>query len=66
MPEVNFTINEQTGEMEMQIEGVQGTSCSDVAKLVKELLGQPAREENTREFYVRPNVRPQIQNQKKA
>jgi hypothetical protein len=66
MPEVNFTINEQTGEMEMQIEGVQGTSCADVAELVKELLGQPTREENTREFFARSNVRPTIQNQKKV
>jgi hypothetical protein len=66
MPEVSFMINEQTGEMEMQIEGIQGTSCSDIAKLVKELLGQPTREENTREFYARPNVRLQIQPQKKA
>ena len=66
MPEVNFTINEQTGEMEMQIEGVQGASCADVAKLVKELLGQPAREENTREFYARSNIKPQIQRQKKV
>lgn len=66
MPEVNFTIDEQSGEMEMQIEGVQGTSCADVAKLVKELLGQPAREENTREFYARPNIKPQIQRQKKS
>ena len=66
MPEVNFTIHEQTGEMEMQIAGIQGTSCADVAKLVKELLGQPAREENTREFYARQQVRPQIQNQKKG
>lgn len=66
MPEVNFTINKQTGEMEMHIEGMQGTSCADVAKLVKDLLGQPQREENTREFYARPNVRPQVQNQKKV
>ena len=66
MPEVNFTINEQTGEMEMQIEGIQGTSCADVAKLVKELLGQPTREENTREFYARSNIKPQIQRKKKA
>lgn len=66
MPEVNFTINEQTGEMEMQIEGIQGPQCADIAKLVTELLGQPKREENTREFYARSNVRPQIQNQKKA
>lgn len=66
MPEVNFMINEQTGEMEMQIEGVQGTSCADVAKLIKELLGQPTREENTREFYARPTITPRIQNQKKV
>ena len=66
MPEVNFTIHEQTGEMEMHIEGIQGTSCADVAKLVKDLLGQPQHEENTREFYARSNVKPQIQNQKKA
>ena len=66
MPEVNFTINTETGEMEIQIEGIQGSLCTDVAKQVKELLGQPQREENTREFYARPNIRPQIQNQKKA
>lgn len=66
MPEVNFTIHEPTGEMEMQIEGVPGAACADVAKLVKELLGQPNREENTREFYALTNVRPQIQNRKKA
>ncbi|MBS1808808.1 MAG: DUF2997 domain-containing protein [Acidobacteria bacterium] len=66
MPEVNFTINEQTGEMEMQIEGVQGTSCADVAKLVKELLGQPAREENTREFFARSNIKLPIQPQKRT
>jgi hypothetical protein len=52
--------------MDMQIEGVQGASCADVAKLVKELLGQPTREENTREFYARSNVKPKIQPQKKA
>lgn len=66
MPEVNFTIDIETGEMEIQIEGIQGTLCTDVAKQVKELLGQPQREENTREFYARPTVKPQIQNQKKA
>ena len=66
MPEVNFTIHEQTGEMEMQIEGVQGTSCAEVAKLVKELLGQPTREENTHEFYARSNVKLPIQPRKRT
>jgi DUF2997 family protein len=64
MPEINFTIDEQTGEMEMKVEGVQGPQCADVTKIVTELLGAPGLEENTEEFYARPNVRPQIQNRK--
>jgi hypothetical protein len=64
MPEINFTINEESGEMEMKVEGVQGPQCADVAKLVTELIGAPEREENTREFYTPTVVRPQIQNRK--
>ena len=64
MPEINFTIDAQTGEMEMKVEGVQGPQCADVAKIVTELLGAPGLEENTEEFYARLNVRPQIQNKK--
>ena len=64
MPEINFTINEQTGEMEMKVKGVQGPQCADVAKIVTELTGAPEREENTQEFYARANLRPQIQNKK--
>ena len=61
MPEVEFTINTETGEMEMRIEGIKGASCADVAKIAKELLGAPEREENTPEFYVRPQTNRQIQ-----
>ena len=61
MPEINFTIEEQTGELAMKIAGVPGAQCTDVAKLVTEMLGEPAREENTPEFYVRAQVRPPIQ-----
>jgi len=64
MPEINFTIDPQTGEMEMKVEGVQGPQCADIAKFVTELLGAPEREENTKEFYARPGVKPQIQNRK--
>ncbi len=64
MPEINFTIDEQTGEMEMKVEGVQGPQCADIARLVTELLGAPEREENTKEFYARPTVRPQVQGRK--
>jgi hypothetical protein len=60
MPEVEFTINTETGEMEMKVEGVQGPACGDVARLAKELLGEPEREENTPEFYVRTQVKGHI------
>ena len=66
MPEVNFTIDIQTGEMEMKVEGIKGPHCADVAKIVTELIGMPEREENTSEYYERSNVRPQIQNRKKV
>jgi len=64
MPEVEFTINTETGEMEMHIEGIKGQACADVAKLAKELLGDPEREENTPEFYMRPQVQKQVQPKK--
>ena len=44
MPEINFTIDPQTGEMEMKVEGVQGPQCADVAKIVTDLAGAPEQE----------------------
>ena len=60
MPEVDFSIDTETGEMQMHIEGVKGASCNDIAKLAKELLGTPEREEVTPEFYQRTHVAPQV------
>lgn len=65
MPEIEFTINTDTGEMEMKIEGVKGASCSDVAKIATDLLGAPQKEERTREYYVQSNAKPLIQNKKR-
>jgi len=66
MPEINFTIDSQTGEMEMKVEGVRGPQCADVAKIITELTGAPERDGNTPEFYACPTIRPQVQNKKKA
>lgn len=60
MPEIQFSIDPATGKLEMHVEGVAGPACDDVAKLVKELAGQPAREEKTADYFVRPVVRPQV------
>lgn len=65
MPEIEFTINTETGEMEMKIEGMQSSSCSDVAKIATELLGTPAKEQKTKDYFIQPQSSRLIQNRKK-
>ena len=61
MPEIEFTIDTETGELALEVNGVTGPACGEIAKLATELLGTPAREENKREFYARPQARQKIQ-----
>lgn len=62
MPEITFTIDPATGELQMQVQGIAGPACDDVARLARELLGAPAREQPTAEYALRPRgeVRPQV------
>ena len=60
MPEIDFTIDPRTGTLELHVKGIAGPACEDVAKLARELLGAPERDENTPEHYLRPQVRPQV------
>ncbi len=61
MPEIEFTLDPTTGKLEVLVKGMRGPSCGDVAILVEEFLGKPALHRNTADFYVKPQVRPQIQ-----
>ena len=60
MPEIEFTIDGSTGELTLHVKGVAGPTCDDVARLAKELLGEPGQERKTSEYFLRPQVRPQI------
>ncbi len=60
MPEIEFTLDSATGELTLHVKGVTGPSCDDVARLAKQLLGEPGQERNTAEYYQRIQVRPQI------
>ena len=60
MRELEFTIDRDTGELRLHVRGIAGPACDDVARLAKELLGAPAREEETAEYRLRPQVRPQV------
>ncbi|HLG72572.1 MAG TPA: DUF2997 domain-containing protein [Chloroflexota bacterium] len=61
MPEIQFTIDSASGELQLHLKGIAGPACDDVAKLAKELLGQPAAEQTTAEYHLRTQVRPQVQ-----
>jgi hypothetical protein len=61
MPEVEFTIDPRTGQLELHVKGIAGPACDDVAKLARELLGEPRREEQTAEYHLRPRIQPRIQ-----
>jgi len=61
MPEIEFTLDPTTGKLDVHVKGMRGPTCSDVAKLVEEFLGKPVLDRNTADFYVKSQVRPQIQ-----
>jgi hypothetical protein len=60
MPEIEFRLDPTTGELEMHVRGIAGPACDEVARLAKELLGEPGQERETAEYHLRPRVRPQI------
>jgi hypothetical protein len=60
MAEIEFTIDPATGQLELHVRGIPGPACDDVAKLAKELLGEPGHEQTTAEYRLRPPVRPQL------
>jgi hypothetical protein len=57
VPELEFSLDTATGELSLHIQGIAGPACDDVARLVKELAGEPAREEATAEYRLRPRTR---------
>ncbi len=63
MAEIECTIDPATGEVRLHVTGIAGPACDDIAKLAKELLGAPDREEETAEYRLRPQARPQVRSQ---
>ena len=60
MPTIEFSIDPTTGELTMHVQGAAGPTCDDVAKLVEELVGKPAHEQKTSEYYARVQVKPKV------
>lgn len=60
MPEIAFTIDPVTGKLDMHVQGIAGPACDDIAKLAKDLLGEPGEERATAEYALRPHVLPHV------
>ena len=60
MPEFEFTIDTETGKCETEIKGIQGPACEQAALHLKRLLGNPAVDQKTKQYYATPQTRRQI------
>lgn len=65
MPEIEFTIDTQTGSCDTEIKGVRGPACEKAARQLKTLLGDPSTDRKTNEFFVVPQKRRQINGNEK-
>lgn len=53
MPEIEFTIDTESGKCDTRINGIQGPACERTAQELKQILGSPATDQRTPEFHVR-------------
>lgn len=53
MPEVEFTIDMETGKCETQINGIQGPACEQTAMKLRQVLGTPTTDQRTADFQLR-------------
>ena len=62
MPQVEITVDQETGEVTFHISGQPGPACERIAAEITEALGKPTHVENTPEHRLRPQarVRPQV------
>lgn len=60
MPEIEFTIDIETGKCETQINGIQGPACEQTARKLKQVLGAPTTDQHTKEFHVRTTIKKRV------
>jgi succinate dehydrogenase/fumarate reductase-like Fe-S protein len=60
MPEIEFTIDTETGKCETQINGIQGPACEQTARKLKQVLGTPGTDRKTPEYRVKPTPKTRV------
>ncbi len=60
MPEIEFTIDTETGKCETQINGIHGSACEKTAQRLRRVLGAPTTDLKTAEFHIRPRTKRRV------
>lgn len=60
MPEIEFTIDTETGKCQTEIKGIQGAACEKTAEQLRQLLGAPTVDRKTAEYHIKPQTKRQI------
>lgn len=60
MPEIEFTIDTESGKCETQINGIQGTACEKTAQQLRQVLGAPTTDLKTAEFHIRSRTKRRV------
>lgn len=60
MPEIEFTIDTETGKCETQINGIQGPACEKTAERLKQVLGAPTTDRKTADFHIKPRTKRRV------
>ena len=53
MPEIEFTIDTETGKCNTKINGIQGPACEQTAMKLKQVLGAPTIDRKTAEYQIK-------------
>jgi hypothetical protein len=60
MPEIEFTIDTETGECQTEIKGIQGAACEKTAQQLKQLMGDPTVDRKTKDYFAKPEIKRQV------
>ena len=60
MPEIEFTIDTESGNCETQINGIQGPACEKTAQQLRQVLGAPTTDLKTAEFYIKSQTKRRV------
>jgi len=60
MPEIEFTIDTETGKCDTEIRGIQGPACEQTARQLKQILGTPLTDRKTKDYYVKTQPKGRI------